>query len=1275
MTTAKLPSQLLKPTKSILNQQQLAKNLAQSIMKILALRFKNLNSLRGEWQIDFRHPSYANDGIFAITGKTGAGKSTILDAICLALYGKTPRLNDISKGHNELMSRQTGECFSEVIFATKDGEFICHWAQRRARGKVDGALQTPQHELAEHGIDGKGKVIEHHINKVKNAIIELTGLDFERFTRSMLLAQGSFAKFLQASADERSSLLEGITGTMIYADISIKVHELKREREQALKQLTDYLQSLQLLDADELAALSAQETTLNTELTAIQDTIKQLQAAEQRQKNLNALRNDLHVYQTQLSDIQIQISDFAPSQYKLQRAKRALELAGDYRALQLTRERYQTAQAKHNTLLDQRPAHQAAWQAAQEQTTTHQTDYQQRDQAWRDAQPLLNQIREQDATLRQLISQQQDRQRAQNEQNSHLQQLNHTLHQQQANYTHACQTEQTLAERLAQPIWQNLSQTITRVEGLAANLADIETRYSNAQTDQHRLAEAERDNINQQRQLNAKLTELNAKLATQQTHVNNTQQLMATLLADSSRSDWQQRHTQLTRLEQALQRLDEVQTQARANQNAQQQLHSRYATLQQTLAQLATDIDTQTREQQHTNARVTLLNDNLKLLYKIADLQSERTHLIDGKPCPLCGATTHPYASHQPAAPNTTEQQLSHAQAELASITQALEQLRLQQAREQQNQQQITDQLANYAHEQQHIAAKLTDLYASIGTLDTDNHYQHLTDSTRTNAALQDVQRMLAATQTRLDNIERAEQQLEQASTAHQTLQQAVQACQNQHHLLAHRQQSLAEQLADHHDRLNDLTKQLNRVQREISTQLAPYQTLTVPPFDLTQPISSRSLTKIRHSLDTLQNQIHADQQQLSTNQQRKAELEQTLTRLTAEQTSLQTHLAQAEQDLQNLQRHIAQQHAQRHALFGDKNPDTYAETLSKQRQTALDNWQTAQQTQTDAAHALQTLNADIARLASQLIDDQHDMQQQTTALHTRWAQVGFVDEADYQAATLSEAERTMLQQTADALAQTLVQTQSKQRETQERLTVLEQSSVAPELAALSAQALGERLAQTTAEQQTLSEQRGSVRQQLIQQHQLQAQQRDLLDKIASAESEYRDWQLLHDLIGSNNGKKFRNFAQNLTLNVVVHNANRQLAKMSDRYLLITAPDESLMLNVIDKYQGGEQRTSKNLSGGESFIISLALALGLSHLVGENIRVDSLFLDEGFGTLDEDALDIALDTLTSLHEAGKFIGVISHVTALKDRIANQIQVIPTSGGISQIKGNGVQRLG
>ena len=120
--------------------------------------------------------------------------------------------------------------------------------------------------------------------------------------------------------------------------------------------------------------------------------------------------------------------------------------------------------------------------------------------------------------------------------------------------------------------------------------------------------------------------------------------------------------------------------------------------------------------------------------------------------------------------------------------------------------------------------------------------------------------------------------------------------------------------------------------------------------------------------------------------------------------------------------------------------------------------------------------------------------------------------------------------------------------------------------------------------------------------------------------------------------------------------------------------DSPLELNVIDNYQGGEIRSTKNLSGGEGFIISLALALGLSQMASQNIRVDSLFLDEGFGTLDEESLDIALDTLTNLQQEGKLIGVISHVQALKDRILTQIKVEKLSGGFSQITGQGCQRI-
>jgi exonuclease SbcC len=186
-----------------------------------------------------------------------------------------------------------------------------------------------------------------------------------------------------------------------------------------------------------------------------------------------------------------------------------------------------------------------------------------------------------------------------------------------------------------------------------------------------------------------------------------------------------------------------------------------------------------------------------------------------------------------------------------------------------------------------------------------------------------------------------------------------------------------------------------------------------------------------------------------------------------------------------------------------------------------------------------------------------------------------------------------------------------------------------------------------------------------------------IIDKQAAIDAqkkECRRWENLHELIGSADGKKYRNFAQGLTFEMMIGHANQQLQKMTDRYLLLRDTTQPLELNVIDNYQAGEIRSTKNLSGGESFIVSLSLALGLSHMASKNVRVDSLFLDEGFGTLDEEALETALETLSSLHQDGKMIGVISHVPALKERISTRIQVTPNTGGRSQLSGPGCRRL-
>jgi exonuclease SbcC len=176
----------------------------------------------------------------------------------------------------------------------------------------------------------------------------------------------------------------------------------------------------------------------------------------------------------------------------------------------------------------------------------------------------------------------------------------------------------------------------------------------------------------------------------------------------------------------------------------------------------------------------------------------------------------------------------------------------------------------------------------------------------------------------------------------------------------------------------------------------------------------------------------------------------------------------------------------------------------------------------------------------------------------------------------------------------------------------------------------------------------------------------DLERQLAECER----WQSLSRLIGSADGKSYRNFVQGLTFERLIAYSNQQLSEMTDRYLLVASKDAPLELNVIDNYQASAERTTKNLSGGESFIMSLALALGLSRMASQKIRVDSLFMDEGFGTLDEESLNMALDTLSALQQEGKVIGVISHVKALKERIATQIVVSSAGMGRSKLHGPG-----
>ena len=309
-------------------------------MKLHKLRLQNLNSLRGEWEINFAANALQSEGLFLISGPTGSGKSTILDAICLALYGRTPRLGKITDSNNEIMSRGSSTCLAELSFATHDDGplYSAYWSQRRARDKADGKLQKVWREIRRENDD---QLLAQSVSEVDDKIVELTGLKFEQFVRSILLAQGDFAAFLESDPNERAAILEKITGTEIYRQISILCFTRHKEGQHALELLQEQHNLLLPLAAEPRRQLEydceraeAEQQAAGNELTALQST-QQL------------LHKNLELWQKMLALQRQAEQDFGAEQQQEQAARRrALEQDGTAREL--------------------RPLHLAARQAAQQ---------------------------------------------------------------------------------------------------------------------------------------------------------------------------------------------------------------------------------------------------------------------------------------------------------------------------------------------------------------------------------------------------------------------------------------------------------------------------------------------------------------------------------------------------------------------------------------------------------------------------------------------------------------------------------------------------------------------------------------------------------------------------------------------------------------------------------------------------------------------------------------------------------------------------------------------
>ena len=294
-------------------------------MKILSLKALNINSLRGLTEINFSKLTQEN-ALFAITGPTGSGKSTILDIISCALYGQTARLK---KPPNNLMSRHTGEAFCEVEFEIKGKHYRSSWSQKRAYKKPDGAFQSAKMELVDLDED---KILPLKTNEVPAKIEELSGLDFGRFTQSMLLAQGGFDAFLKAGEKERSELLEKITQTQVYAEISKAIYDKHKEYQQEIDLEQKMLASIDLLDHD-LVELKQQQLSQNIAQKAQSDLeLKRLREELSYLQKLSELRVESKRYEEAFLQSSKLKEDHGSSFEKLALATKALNISSIYRS-------------------------------------------------------------------------------------------------------------------------------------------------------------------------------------------------------------------------------------------------------------------------------------------------------------------------------------------------------------------------------------------------------------------------------------------------------------------------------------------------------------------------------------------------------------------------------------------------------------------------------------------------------------------------------------------------------------------------------------------------------------------------------------------------------------------------------------------------------------------------------------------------------------------------------------------------------------------------------
>lgn len=1123
-------------------------------MKFKTLVIHNIASI-ADATIDFENPTLANEPLFLICGETGAGKSTILDAICLALYKKTPRMEQskseayiddsltiIKNDEKQVIKVDDPRQYlrrgaSEgSVFLTFEGNDAKEYKACLSFGYTRTNNLKPVNWSFE--TDGKIFVKKEEIDAI---VLKVTGLDFDQFCRTTMLAQGEFTKFLKSSDAEKTGILEKLTGTGIYSEIGRQIYAVYKEKDDAYKFEKAKMEGVSLLSDEEIAACNENLLVL-TKQKDLKD--NELKIAESKKEWMDR-KQDLE-------------KTVASTKENVEKAQALADADAEAKALI----------ARWRNAADARVALLNLGEIAK------QIDENQRNES-----ELLLRFSE-------LVSGEHFREEMINRKNAELQNLLDWLKQQEDKKAMFAES-QSIAEVLKLYLREKRFEKENADKALACKgkLPNLESSLKVAEKTQ---SEAEKKAADKQSEIEEKRAELDAfdrqRLMDDLSEIND----MLGAIAEAKTKLITVRNVTET-LQKATRKCVEIQLVISDSEKQKDVLKPQ--------------IDLALIAKTEAEALYEQLKDSVDKAAK-----AMRAKLHAGDKCPVCGQIVE-----------SVEHDEAFEQA-LKPIQQSMEAKR---------------------NEYDALNEKFNKLLAEINAnqkLLADANKER--DSAEKSEAEVSENAQTACKKLNLDaSDEQVSQKMDELKNQLETEKSLKDTQIRQTNVLQKRMDGLNRELADLNGNVKKAIESVTKAQKFLDAEAA-----NVEKFD---SLAKQNASKANEAMKQVSGKIIYPDWQKDVNS--------TLNVLEKEAETYRNCEKQC-QDLQNeLGRERISQNAARQqcGLIMRSFPNWTSNKTAVEVKNLNEAW-TGLQTES-------------ARLKAKMDSASDEMQKCQAILNDFYASHPEIDAE--QLKLLAAVTNAQIDE-----KESVVKQHEGALNTCEGALNQIQSDFEKHLQKQPEFAEGENLESLTVAIETLNvsvsavmEQIGRVNERLNIDQKTKQQFAELQKNVESLASESNKWESLSKIFGDKEGAKFRKIAQSYVLGELLEKANFYLNQLSERYEMDCPPD-SLTILVRDRYNGNVERPADMLSGGESFVVSLALALGLSSLNNNTFSADILFIDEGFGTLDASILEDVMATLNRLHEIGnRRVGIISHVETLRERIPVKISVEKVNNTTSEIK--------